>query len=62
MRTTPNKAEAERTLWKRTNAKPLDIAAASVPDALAALHVNNSATLLVLPSLYRWVEERRLRT
>jgi magnesium-transporting ATPase (P-type) len=40
MRTTPNKADAERTLWKPANARPLDIAAASVQDTLAALHVN----------------------
>jgi plasma-membrane proton-efflux P-type ATPase len=40
MRTTPNKSEAEPTPSKPANAKPPDIASASVPDTLAALHVN----------------------
>src|ERR1035437_11007357 len=40
MRTTPNKSEAEPAPSKPANAKPPDIAAASVPDTLAALHVN----------------------
>jgi magnesium-transporting ATPase (P-type) len=40
MRTAPDKSEAEPTPSKPANAKPPDIALASVPDALAALHVN----------------------
>ena len=40
MRTTPNKSEAEPAPSKPANAKPPDIASASVPDTLAALHVN----------------------
>jgi hypothetical protein len=40
MRTTPNKFEAEPAPSKAANAKPPDIASASVPDTLAALHVN----------------------
>jgi plasma-membrane proton-efflux P-type ATPase len=40
MRTTPNKSEAEPAPSKPANAKPPDIASASVPDTLAALKVN----------------------
>ncbi len=40
MQTTPNKSEAEPAPSKPANAKPPDIASASVPDTLAALHVN----------------------
>jgi plasma-membrane proton-efflux P-type ATPase len=40
MRTTPNKSEAEPPSSKPAPAKPPDIASASVPDTLAALHVN----------------------
>src|ERR1700675_2268013 len=40
MRTTPNKSEAEPAPSKPANAQPPDIASASVPDTLAALHVN----------------------
>jgi H+-transporting ATPase len=40
MRTTPNKSEAEPAPSKPANAEPPDIASASVPDTLAALHVN----------------------
>src|SRR5450756_2401714 len=40
MGTTPNKSEAEPAPSKPANAKPPDIASASVPDTLAALHVN----------------------
>src|SRR5579864_3747819 len=40
MQTAPNESEAEPTPSKAANAKPPDIASASVPDALAALHVN----------------------
>lgn len=40
MRTAPDKSEAEPTPSKPANAKPPDIGSASVPDALAALHVN----------------------
>src|SRR5512139_188559 len=40
MRTTPNKSEAEPASSKPANAKPPDIASVSVPDTLAALHVN----------------------
>ena len=40
MPTTPNKSEAEPAPSKPANAKPPDIASASVPDTLAALHVN----------------------
>ena len=40
MRTTLNKSEAEPAPSKPANAKPPDIASASVPDTLAALHVN----------------------
>ena len=40
MRPTPNKSEAEPAPSKPANVKPPDIAAASVPDTLAALHVN----------------------
>ena len=40
MRTTPNTSEAEAALSKPANAKPPDIASASVPDTLATLHVN----------------------
>ena len=40
MRTTANKSEAEPAPSKAANAKLPDIAAASVPDTLAALHVN----------------------
>ncbi|HEX7548590.1 MAG TPA: cation-transporting P-type ATPase, partial [Candidatus Methylomirabilis sp.] len=39
MRTTPNKSEAEPAPSKPTNATPPDIASASVPETLAALHV-----------------------
>ena len=40
MQTTPNGSGAEPATSKPANAKPPDIAAASVPDTLAALHVN----------------------
>jgi plasma-membrane proton-efflux P-type ATPase len=40
MRTTPNESEAGPAPSKPANAKPPDIATASVPDTLAALHVN----------------------
>ena len=40
MRTTPSKPEGEPASSKPANAKPPDIASASVPDTLAALHVN----------------------
>ena len=40
MRTAPNGLNAEPAPSKPANAKPPDIAAASVPDTLAALHVN----------------------
>src|SRR5512135_3623183 len=40
MRTTPNESEAEPATSKPANAKPPDIASASVPDTLAVLHVN----------------------
>ena len=40
MRTTRNKSQAEPVPSKPANAKPPDIASASVPDTLAALHVN----------------------
>ena len=39
MQTTPNKSEAEPAPSKPENTKPPDIASASVPDTLAALHV-----------------------
>lgn len=40
MRTTPIKSGAKPALSKPANEKPPDIATASVPDTLAALHVN----------------------
>ena len=40
MPTTLNDSEAEPAPSKPANAKPPDIASASVPDTLAALHVN----------------------
>ena len=40
MRTTPNRSGAEPAPSKPANAKPPDIASASVPETLAALHVN----------------------
>jgi P-type E1-E2 ATPase len=40
MRTTPDKSEAEPAPSKLAGAKPPDIASASVPDTLTALHVN----------------------
>ena len=40
MRTPPNKSAAGPAPSKPANAKPPDIASASVPDTLAALHVN----------------------
>jgi plasma-membrane proton-efflux P-type ATPase len=40
MGTTPKNSEAKSALLKPTNATPPDIATASVPDTLAALHVN----------------------
>ena len=40
MSSTPNKSEAEPAPKKPANAKPPDIASASVPDTLAALQVN----------------------
>ena len=40
MRMTPNKSKAEPVPSKPANAKPPDIASASVPDTLAALHVD----------------------
>ena len=39
MRTTPHTSEAEPAPSKPAHAKPPDIASASVPDTLAALHV-----------------------
>ena len=40
VRTIPNKSEGEPAPSKPANAKPPDIVSASVPDTLAALHVN----------------------
>ena len=40
MRTTANQAEAVPVPLKPANAKPPDIAAGSIPDTLAVLHVN----------------------
>src|ERR1035441_2739541 len=40
MRTTPNKPETEPAPSKPPNAKPPDIASASIPDTLASLKVN----------------------
>ena len=40
MRTAPDKSEAEPAPSKPTDAKPPDIASASVPDTLSVLHVN----------------------
>ncbi len=40
MRTIPNKSEAAPALSKPANVRPPDISSASVPDTLAALHVN----------------------
>src|ERR1035441_4030929 len=40
MQTTPNKSEPELAPSKPANTTPPDIATASVPDTLAALHVN----------------------
>ena len=40
MRTTPNRSGVEPAPSKPANTKPPDIASASVPDTLAALHVN----------------------
>jgi len=40
VRTTPNRSEAEAAPSKPASAKPPDIGSASVPDTLAALHVN----------------------
>ena len=40
MPTTPNKSDAEQAATKPTDTKPPDIAAASVSDTLAVLHVN----------------------
>ena len=40
METTANKSEAKPAASKPANAKPPDIASASIPDTLAALHVN----------------------
>src|ERR1035438_7003212 len=40
MQTTPNKPEARPAPRKASNAKPPDVASASVPDTLAALKVN----------------------
>jgi len=40
MRTTSNKPEAEPAPPKPADTKPPDIASASVPDTLAALHMN----------------------
>jgi plasma-membrane proton-efflux P-type ATPase len=40
LRTTPIKAEADPAPSKPANARPPDIASASIPNALAALHVN----------------------
>ena len=45
MRTTQTKAEAEAAPSKPASAKPPDIASASVPDTLTALHVNAAAGL-----------------
>ncbi len=45
MQTTPNNSEAERASSKQVNAIPADVASASVPDTLAALHVNPAAGL-----------------
>jgi plasma-membrane proton-efflux P-type ATPase len=45
MRTTPNSSDAEPAPSKPANAKPPDIASASVPDTLAALRVNPDAGL-----------------
>src|ERR1039458_10687921 len=40
MQTATNKSEATPAISKPANAKPPDIASTSVPDTLAALHVN----------------------
>ena len=40
MKTAIKKAGVENSLSKSANVKPPDIASASVPDTLAALHVN----------------------
>jgi magnesium-transporting ATPase (P-type) len=40
MQTTPSKSAPEPAPSKQANDKPPDIASASVPDTLAALHVN----------------------
>jgi len=40
MRTTPNKSEAEPVPSKPATTNPHDIAFSSVPDTLAALHMN----------------------
>ena len=45
VRTTPNQSEGEPAPSKSANATPPDIASASVPDTLAALHVNPDAGL-----------------
>ena len=45
MRTTSNESEADPAPTKPANTKPPDIASASVPDVLTALHVNPDAGL-----------------
>ena len=40
MQRTPNKPEAASALSKPASAKPPDIVSETVPDTLAALHVN----------------------
>ncbi len=44
-RTTPNKSVVGAAPSKPANAKPPDIASASIPDTLAALHVNANTGL-----------------
>ena len=45
MRTTPNKSEAEPVPSKPANAKPPDIASASVPDTLFAFFKAQNPTV-----------------
>jgi H+-transporting ATPase len=45
MRKTPNKSVTKHAATKPTDTKPPDIAAASIPDTLTALHVNPEAGL-----------------
>jgi len=45
MRTTPNKSEAEPVASKPAHTKPAGIPSASIPDTLAALHMNSETGL-----------------